>query len=45
LLKNKLRLAAQLAMSSVPEKGEQNDDRDRNAKQPEKNASTHDVLL
>jgi hypothetical protein len=29
----------------MPEKRQQNDDRDRNAKQPEKNASTHDVLL
>src|SRR5579864_4279098 len=29
----------------MPEKRQQNDDRDRNAKQPQKNASTHDVLL
>src|ERR1700735_2965700 len=43
--KEKLRLAAQLTMSSVREKRQQNDDRDRNAKQPEKNASTHDLLL
>jgi hypothetical protein len=45
LLRDKLRPSAQLAMSSVREKRQQNDDRDRNAKQPEKNASTHDVLL
>src|ERR1700728_568292 len=37
--------SVQLAISSVREKRQQNDDRDRNAKQPEKNASTHDVLL
>src|SRR6202034_907779 len=37
--------SVQLAISSVREKREQDDDRDRNAKQPEKNASTHDVLL
>jgi hypothetical protein len=45
LLRDKPRLATRLAMSSVREKRQQNDDRDRNAKQPEKNASTHDVLL
>jgi hypothetical protein len=43
--KEKLRLATQLGYSSACEKRQQNDDRDRNAKQPEKNASTHDVLL
>src|ERR1700722_14108639 len=43
--KEKLRLATQLGYSSVREKRQQDDDRDRNAKQPEKNASTHDVLL
>src|SRR3984957_13365098 len=43
--KEKLRLPAQLAISSVREYRQQDDDRDRNAKQPEKNASTHDVLL
>src|ERR1700727_663051 len=43
--KEKLRLAAKLAVLSMREKREKNDDRDRNAKQPEKNASTHDVLL
>src|ERR1700685_2760607 len=43
--KEKLRLATPLAMSSVREKRQQNDDWDRYAKQPEKNASTHDVLL
>jgi len=29
----------------VEEQCEQNDDRDRHAKQPEKNAATHDRLL
>jgi hypothetical protein len=43
--KKRLRLAAQLAVSSMGEKRQQNDDRNRDAKQPEKNASTHDVLL
>src|SRR5580693_5728244 len=43
--KGKLRLAAQLAVLLMPEKREKNDDRDRNAKQPQKNTSTHDVLL
>src|ERR1700733_11645321 len=43
--KDKPRLAAQLVISSVREQRQQYDDRDRNAKQPQKNASTHDVLL
>jgi hypothetical protein len=30
---------------SVREQREKNDDRDRNAKQPKKNASTHGMLL
>jgi hypothetical protein len=38
-------LRRSLLISSVEEKRQQYDDRDRNAKQPEKNASTHDVLL
>jgi hypothetical protein len=41
----RLCLATQPALSSVREQRQQNDDRDWDAKQPEKNASTHDVLL
>jgi hypothetical protein len=34
---------AALSVSSMGEKCEQDDNRDRDAKQPEKNASTHDL--
>src|SRR5580700_7807726 len=43
--KEKLHRSTQRPVPSMREKREKNDDRDRNAKQPEKNASTHDVLL
>jgi hypothetical protein len=46
----KLRLSTQLpvppsAIASSRKECEQDDDRNRDAKQPEKNSSTHDVLL